>query len=70
MNNGHLDVSKIKDSQKICPLSANIYLHKPYKIVLLTILEWIKYELDSTQYYFVLKLILNKSASIINSFKI
>jgi len=33
-----LYVSKIKDSQQICPLSANIYLHKPYKIILLTIL--------------------------------
>jgi hypothetical protein len=35
---GRLYVSKIKDSQQICPLSANIYLHKPYEIILLTIL--------------------------------
>ena len=43
-----LYVSEIKDSQQICPLSANIYLHKPYKIILFTILlkrvdkTWIK----------------------------
>ena len=30
-------VSKIKDSQQICPLSANMYSHKPYKIIVLTI---------------------------------
>ena len=35
---GRIYVSKIKDSQQICPLSANIYLHKPYKIIFLTIL--------------------------------
>ena len=38
MNTDGLYVSKIKDSQQICPLSANICLHKPYKIILLTIL--------------------------------
>ena len=54
---GRLYVSKIKDSQQIYPLSANIYLHKPYKIILLTISLKIldKHELNSTQLYFVLK---------------
>ena len=43
-----LYVSKIKDSKQIYPVSANIYLHTPYKIILLTILlkrvdnTWIK----------------------------
>ena len=53
---GRLYVSKIKDSQQICPLSANIYLHKPQKIILLTILlKRVDHELNSTQLYFVLK---------------
>ena len=51
---GRLYVSKIKDSEQISPLSANIYLHKPSKIILLTIFLK-RVELNSTQLNFVLK---------------